>query len=422
MKRMNFVHLTPLVRENLNVALKSVKSNRLRSVLTILMIAIGITALLGILTSTEVLRHNIRLDFEQMGANSFYIRANYYRSATGKRERIRNDKNISYRQALLFKEKFQNTLPSKVTLYALLSTTSVKRGEKSTSPNISLFLSDENYNSFNNYEIAHGRDISSLDISKSAMVCVITQDVRNILFSKNEDPIGQNITVAGGAFEIIGISKETISSSGGNLLEVVIPVTCGRAHLAQAEKQSYIVGIKPSIEVKDATLYYEKAEQLFRSIRRLAPSDKSDFYMSYNEKMANSSQKTLGNVTLIAAIIGIITLLGAAVGLMNIMLVAVKERTAEIGVRKALGASAKLIRQQFLFEAVVIAQIGCILGVSIGIPIGNSVSYLMSSPFFIPWGWMGAAVLLCMVVGICSGYLPAKRAAEMDPIVALRYE
>ena len=138
--------------------------------------------------------------------------------------------------------------------------------------------------------------------------------------------------------------------------------------------------------------------------------------------MAKEADKTLGTITLIAGIIGLITLLGAAVGLMNIMLVSVKERTAEIGIRKAIGASSRIIRQQFLVESVSIAQIGCILGIVLGILAGNLVAMLMKAPLFIPWMWMVVAVITCLIVGVASGYLPAKKAAALDPIEALRYE
>ena len=167
---------------------------------------------------------------------------------------------------------------------------------------------------------------------------------------------------------------------------------------------------------------YSEAETLFRSVRSLSPTDQTDFSISYNETMAKEASKTMGTITLIAGIIGLITLLGAAIGLMNIMLVSVKERTAEIGIRKAIGASARLIRQQFLVESVAIAQIGCILGIILGLLAGALVAAVMNASFVTPWMWIIAAVLICVVVGVASGYIPAKKAAALDPIDALRYE
>lgn len=174
--------------------------------------------------------------------------------------------------------------------------------------------------------------------------------------------------------------------------------------------------------MKDMSPVYDKAEQIFRGVRRLSPIDQDDFAIDRNESMMKESSKTLGTITIIAAVIGLITLLGAAVGLMNIMLVSVKERTAEIGVRKAIGASSKMIRQQFLFESIVIAQIGCLLGIVLGVAAGNGVAVLMKASFVMPWLWMLLAIVVCLIVGVSSGYLPAKRAAALDPIEALRYE
>jgi putative ABC transport system permease protein len=138
--------------------------------------------------------------------------------------------------------------------------------------------------------------------------------------------------------------------------------------------------------------------------------------------MLSEMKEIMGIITVISAVIGLITLLGAAVGLMNIMLVSVKERTKEIGTRKALGASSKTIKEQFLFESVVISQIGCAAGTVIGVITGNMVAMAMNASFIMPWLWIFSAIAVCLVVGITSGYLPAVRASRLDPIEALRYE
>ncbi len=414
---------TPLVRENVKVAINSIKSNKLRSFLTIAMIAIGITSLVGILTATQALKNTVNESFNEMGANSFTIRSNYYRSDTGETGRIKNDRNISYYQALNFKELYSSK--ALVSIFTQSGSSTITRGDKSTSPNISVMCADENYIGLKNFEISQGREINSQDIDTYSYVCVLGSTVASTLFDSRENPINQNVSVGGTPFMVVGILKGSSGGpdGGGNSWRdnrVVIPITTGRLAFSQAN--DYSIGIQQFSTSSDQQQLYAEAEQLFRSVRRLTPTDKTDFMVEYNQSMVEEASSTLGIITLIAGVIGFITLLGAAVGLMNIMLVSVKERTNEIGVRKAIGASSKIIRQQFLFESIFIAQIGCFVGMVLGIIAGNIVAALMRSPLFIPWGWIILSIITCTIVGVASGYLPAKRAAALDPIEALRYE
>ena len=284
---------------------------------------------------------------------------------------------------------------------------------------------DENYIGLKNFEISQGREINSQDIDTYSYVCVLGSTVASTLFDSRENPINQNVSVGGTPFMVVGILKGSSGGpdGGGNSWRdnrVVIPITTGRLAFSQAN--DYSIGIQQFSTSSDQQQLYAEAEQLFRSVRRLTPTDKTDFMVEYNQSMVEEASSTLGIITLIAGVIGFITLLGAAVGLMNIMLVSVKERTNEIGVRKAIGASSKIIRQQFLFESIFIAQIGCFVGMVLGIIAGNIVAALMRSPLFIPWGWIILSIITCTIVGVASGYLPAKRAAALDPIEALRYE
>ena len=412
--------MTPLVRENVKVALKSIKSNKLRSTLTILMIAIGITSLLGILTATEALKHEVNESFASIGSQSFFIQPEF--RSTGERTgRIRNNSSISYFQATSFKELFSPQNPCVVSVFYRNGGMTFKRADKSTSPNSTAILSDEDYVLFNNFTIEQGRDLTKKDIRDASFVCVLGSSVAATLFDSKENPIGNTVNIGGSPYMVVGVLAKSSSGGMGNSIDqaAIIPVTNGRTRF---NANSFVIGIRPSSTKAQMEDLYSEAETLFRSIRRLSPSDQTDFSISYNETMAKEASKTLGTITLIAGIIGLITLLGAAVGLMNIMLVSVKERTSEIGIRKAIGASARLIRQQFLVESVAIAQIGCVIGIILGLLAGALVAMIMNVSFVTPWMWIIAAVLICVAVGVASGYLPAKKAAALDPIEALRYE
>ena len=407
-----------LAAENIDMALRAVRSNRLRSSLTIAIIALGITSLVGILTAVDSMDATLKDAYSRMGAGIINIRSLY--SMPADMRRIRNSREISRAQAERFTDYYR--APATVTIFTtVLSGTRAEAGQKRTNPTTDVIATDGNYMKYNMLELSSGRSLSAADVEGGRFYCVIGDNVARTLFEAQDDPVGQTVHISGRSYIIIGVAAPVGNNAGGSMDgSILVPYTNALANLATSTPD-FTIGILPDPSVSPETAATE-AEMTFRAVRRLAPFDDADFRITRSEAVIEELNSTMRTLTIAAIVIGLVTLTGAAVGLMNIMLVSVRERTREIGTRKALGAASKRIKAQFLMESVIIGQTGGLIGIAAGILIGNIIAAVMQASFVIPWLWMLLAIALCMAVGILSGYIPAKRAAALDPIECLRYE
>lgn len=424
-----------LLKDTLLLSVRSVRGNKLRTRLTIAIIAIGIMALVGIFTAVASIRSSIYDNFSSMGSNSFTIRnweMNIHiggnKATKGSKseddKKVKNSRRnepITYLQAADFIRRYD--FPAKVSLSVnggWMST--VFHQDKKTDPNVRIIGSDENYLVLNGYTLQIGRNFTDLDLQSGRNVVILGMDVAKKLFGDNLDHVDNNTVRLGTVqYRVIGVLASRGSSnlfSGDNV--VVTTVNNVRRVFSRSDP-SYQIGIMVD-HVQQLDQAIGEATGVFRISRKLDVNEANNFYIA---KSDNIAEMLLGflNILVVAAIaIGGITLFGSAIGLMNIMLVAVAERTREIGVSKALGAKAGSIRSQFLYEALIISLWGGFWGVILGISLGNLVAMLLGTVFVIPWTLIGIGILICSAVGIISGIYPAMKASRLNPITALRYE
>lgn len=423
-------------RDIFSLAYRSVTGNRLRTGLTVAIIAFGIMALVGILTAIDSMKSSIYSSFASMGANSFSIRSREMmismdggeeKASKGnknekKKVKVSNrNKPIRYQEAVAFKKRYH--FPAEVSLsFNASEIATIYNGDKKTNPNVRVIGGDENYLLISSYEVKQGRNFNSLDVESGRNVALLGHDVAVKLFGSNlKNVVNSNIRVGSVRYRVVGVLTAKGSSNVMSADNVVLTTVNNTRRIFSRPGASYQIGVAVrDIQMMDAAV--GEATGLFRVIRNLQLNEEDNFSISKSDSLAEMLFNSLGKVTIAAAVIGVITLFGSAVGLMNIMLVSVAERTREIGVNKALGATGSAIRKQFLYEAIIISIMGGLLGVFLGMLVGNLVSVLLKSDFIIPWLWIFMGITLCGIVGLISGFYPAMKASRLDPIIALRYE
>ena len=409
-----------LVRENIRIAFDSIKSQLLRTILTVLIIAIGITALVGILSSVSFLENTISSDFSSMGSNTFNIQRYEFLAQRRSDESQKINPIISYRNTKDFIDAYDYPGTQVSLSFTGTRMAEVKYENKKTDPEVTIIGANENFIQNSGLQLDKGRELNIFDIQNNNNVCVIGSDLEKALLSE-VNPIGQTISVRGVKFKVIGTLEEKGATFGNNQdLRVIIPIQNARSIFTLPNINygiSIMVNNKDMLE--DAQ---DEAILTFRNVRGLNPIEENNFGIERSDDLINRIGSITQYLYIAAWIISIITILGSSIALMNILFVSVTERTREIGVRKALGAKRKTIAFQFFMEAIIIGQLGGILGIVLGISIGLLVATLAKFDFTTPWFAMFSAFAIAFIVAVISGLVPALKAAKLDPIESLRYE
>ncbi len=423
--------------DSISLSYNTIKSNRLRTAITVVIIALGIMALIAIITAVEAVNQSLTKSFSTMGANAFSLRFKErnirFGGGGGRGDTKKTKKNavaksssegkmITFDEARAFKQHY--IFPATVVGIALSGPNGiiVNTEIKKTNPDVRVTGGDENYLTLNGYELSYGRDFTETDVESGTSVCIIGNTIAQKLYGENTGKvIDKIISVANNKYRVIGVLKDKGSSAFMNADKVVITTYNNIRRIFGSENKSYNIAVMVNnMQLMDMAIGETKGA--FRPIRKLDVKEDENFYVDKSDSIAQSLMKNLSFLKYATLAIALITLIGAAIGLMNIMLVAVNERTKEIGLIKSLGGKSLEIRAQFLWESILISLMGAFAGIIAGILFGNIVAVILKTGFVVPWGWVIAGVLVCSLVGLLAGLYPAYKASKLDPIVALRYE
>src|SRR5450432_1229119 len=420
--------------DNVSLSFRTIRSNKLRTGITVAIIALGIAALVGIRTAIEAMTQKFTESFSAMGANGFSLRyrqmwrmqnnqgAKKEKKGQKKEKQSNQNKPITKQQAEDFKQAFK--FPSQVGLSIFGgNNTTVTYESKKTNPTVRVSGGDDNFVDLNGYKIGSGRNLNNLDVESGRNICLLGKDVATTLFGDNADrPVEKIVRINNIPYRVIGVLAEKGSTLGFSWDNAIVTSYNNvRRFFSSGSNTSFSIGIKVrDVKILDSGI--GEAEGTFRAVRKLTTTEGNNFLIDKSDSFVDMLLKNLQWLTVSAIVIGFITLMGAAIGLVNIMLVAVTERTKEVGLIKAIGGKQRNVRNQFLYESIIISLLGAAFGIFVGVLLGNGVSMLMSTGFVVPWAWVLLGIVICSIVGLLAGIYPAFKASRLNPIEALRYE
>ena len=415
-----FSHVKSTIREGFRMAIEAIRQNKLRSILTLLGISIGVFSVIGVMTAIRTLESSVNSQLDILGTNTFTINKSpaIQIHGPGGDRKIRQRKNITYAHYEEMKRKAK--LPLRVSVLDGTSERNIRYKDKSLKKSAELRGADEwALRSINTY-LADGRNFTPDDIRFSRNVTILGPDIVDILFPF-EDPLGKAIKIKGIDYTVIGVTERKGQAFGQSQdYFVLIPISLYIQRFSNKWTSLGIVFEAESADMYEKTM--DEAIGLMRVIRKVPVGEENDFSIISNEELMETFAGFTGGIKIFAGSVSVIALLVAGIGIMNIMLVSVTERIKEIGIRKAIGATRRDILTQFLMEAIFLSQFGGVVGVILGITGGNVVAIVLNVPAVVPMDWAFYGMAVCSLIGIGFGIYPAWRAANLDPIESLRFE
>ena len=407
---MNFINLP-------KVAIKAILNNKFRSFLSMLGIIIGVAAVIVMMAIGQGSKQSIRENISAMGTNIIMIRPGADRGMGGVRQDPSSMQTLKVEdyEAVKKEAKYISYISPEVT-----ASGQAINGNNNTST--TLYGESPEYLDIKQWEVTSGSAFTDEDIKKSAKVCIIGKTVVDELFGENVDPVGKMIRFKSIPFRVIGVLKSKGYSSFGMDQDNLI-ITPYTTVMKRVSAQTYLSSINCSALTEEMTDdAISELTQILRQQHKLKDEAEDDFTIRSQQEMMETMSSTMDTVTLILVVAAAFSLLVAGIGIMNIMLVSVTERTKEIGLRMSVGARGMDISNQFLIESIIIAVTGGVLGIALGMLLSTSANLLFSLPTSVPMWAIVVSFIVCTLIGIGFGYFPARKAASMDPIEAIRYE